>query len=355
MSLPKTYKAVVCNKANDPWQVVERQTREPGPDEILIRVYASGICNSDHWVKDGGWPGLTYPRVAGHEVIGRIAKLGSNVDPNGRFKLNGLVGVGWNGGYCKLCKYCREGEYWTCEKAGYTGYTFDGGHAEFCYAPESSVLTLPEDILQRSSYAELAPLFCAGTTVYDAIRTTKWQQGDTCLIQGIGGLGHLAIQYASKMGLKVYAVSSGSSKRDLALSLGASEYIDSSSTNVVEYFQKLGGAKVILCTAPYAKHISSILPALGKNGTITLVSAATDAPIQVENLLLNLNRGTLRGWCCGDALDMEKCVRFSDLANIKTMVQTYTLEEFANAYDGVMQNKAKFRNVIVFDAAKAKA
>ncbi|KAF7426426.1 hypothetical protein PC9H_008794 [Pleurotus ostreatus] len=351
-NLPETFKAVRCSKPNNPWEIVEVPLRAPKGNEVLIRVHASGVCNSEHFVKEGTWPGLQYPRTPGHEVIGRVAAVGSGIlaahGGTARFQLGALVGAGWNGGYCNRCDVCRKGDYWTCPNGDFTGFTVDGGHAEYMYAPETMVIGIEEEALQKASYAELAPLFCAGATVFDAIRTTKWSPGDVCVVQGIGGLGHLAVQFAAKMGLKVYAVSSGPSKKDLAMSLGAHEHIDSSSTDVVKYVQSLGGAQIIVCTAPYAKLISDIIPAVAKNGTVTLVSAATDKPIEVWNLTMNMNRATIRGWCCGCAQDMEECVKFATQTDIKTMVQEYTLDQFAHAYDATMQNKARFRNVIVF-------
>ncbi|KAL4262001.1 zinc-containing alcohol dehydrogenase family protein [Pleurotus pulmonarius] len=333
-NLPETFKAVRCSKPNDPWEIIEVPLRAPKENEVLIRVHASGVCNSEHFVKEGTWPGLQYPRTPGHEVIGRVAAVGTGIlaahGETGRFKLGAL------------------GDYWICPNGDFTGFTVDGGHAEYMYAPETMVIGIEEEALQRATYAELAPLFCAGATVFDAIRTTKWSPGDICVVQGIGGLGHLAVQFAAKMGLKVYAVSSGASKKDLAISLGAHEHIDSNSTDVVKYVQALGGAQVIVCTAPYAQLISDIIPAVAKNGTVTLVSAATDKPIEVWNLTMNMNRATIRGWCCGCAQDMEKCVKFATQTDIKTMVQEYTLDQFADAYDASMQNKARFRNVIVF-------
>lgn len=214
---PDSSRSVSCASAEGSWDIVERPIRELGPNEVLIRVHASGICSSDHFVKEGTWPGLTYPRIPGHEVVGRIAELGSAIkerNGDGRFKIGALVGAGWNGGYCNRCDFCRKGEYWTCTQGGVTGFTFDGGHAEYMYADEtgmflvsrsrscldayqmgtSVVVSLPEEALQNASYAELAPLFCAGTTVFDAIRTTNWTPGDICVVQGVGGLGHLAVQ-----------------------------------------------------------------------------------------------------------------------------------------------------------------
>jgi D-arabinose 1-dehydrogenase-like Zn-dependent alcohol dehydrogenase len=326
--------------------------RKPGPEEVLIRVHASGICYSDHLVKDGMWPGINYPRIPGHEVIGRVADVGLTTQEakgnESRFKAGALVAVGWNGGYCYRCDNCRIGEFWTCKNGHYTGFTLDGGYGEYMYALETAVIHLDEDMLKENTYAELAPLFCAGATVFDAIRTSKWSPGDRCLVQGIGGLGHLAVQYAAKMGLIVYAVSSGSSKRDLALSLGASEYIDSSTTNVVEYMQSLGGANLIICTAPNADLISAIIPAVAVNGMVTLVSAATDGDIKVSNLLLNMSRATLRGFSCGCSPDSEKCIKFSTQSNVKAMVKEFSIEEFDKAYQGVIENTARFRNVIVF-------
>ncbi|PCH38836.1 GroES-like protein [Wolfiporia cocos MD-104 SS10] len=347
-SLPKTYKAVSSPRPHGAWEVLTKELRDPLPHEVLVRVHASGVCSSDHFVHDGSWPGLQYPRIPGHEVIGRVAALGSALAGSTRLRVGALVGVGWNGGYCAACAACRTGDFAACERGDVTGFTFDGGHAEYMYAPERAVASLPEEVLTNASYAELAPLFCAGVTVFDAIRTSEWSPGDICLVQGIGGLGHLAIQYAAKLGLKVIAVSSGSSKAELALSLGAHAYLDASSTDVVAHILALGGARLILCTAPYAAHISAIIPAVARGGTVTLVSAATDGKIEVENVMMNLRRATVRGWGCGCAPDTERCVTFSTMANVKSLVQEYSLEEFARAYAGVMENKARFRNVIVF-------
>ncbi|RFU33157.1 hypothetical protein B7463_g3178, partial [Scytalidium lignicola] len=350
-SLPKTYQAIQCAEANGSWNVVTVPMRDPAPNEVLIRVHASGICGSDHFLRIGAWPGIQYPRIPGHEVIGRIAGVGAELQ-NGankdRFKIGALVGVGWNGGYCTQCDYCRKGEFWTCRNANVTGFTHDGGHAEYMFTPHTAVISLPEEVLQNSSYAELAPLCCAGVTVFHAILTSKWSPGDICLVQGLGGLGHLAVQYAAKLGLRVYAVSSGSSKRDLAMTLGAVGYVDSSKEDVVEVMQSLGGAKLIVCTAPYSKSISAILPAVAKNGMITLVSAAADGPIEVSNLLLNMSRVTLRGYACGCAPESEQCIEYSARSSVKAMVKEFSLDQFTEAYDGVMDNSARFRNVIVF-------
>jgi len=361
-NLPKTFKAISISGPNQPWEVKELPLQQPGSNQVLVRVHACGICASDRWVKEGTWPGLQYPRIPGHEIVGRVAALGEGivamqkddearglVQPgNARFQLGGLVGVGWNGGYCGSCVSCRDGEYWMCLKGDVTGFTFDGGVAEYVAVPYNALVSIPESALDNADYAELAPLNCGGVSVYDAIRTSKWKPGDLCVVQGIGGLGHLAVQYAAKMGLTVYAVSSGSSKRDLALSLGAKEYIDSSASDAVAQIQALGGAKLILCTAPYAKVITGILPALAKNGTVTMVSAAMDGEVHVGNVWLNMHRACVRGWCCGASADSEQALKFSTNVGIKSVVAKFALEEYAKAYESVMDNKARLRNVIVF-------
>lgn len=202
-----TYSVVQCAAPQSTWDVITLELRDPAPTEVLVRVHASGICNSDHFVKDGAWPGLQYPRIPGHEIIGRIAGVGSELLQSPvnkeRFAIGALVGVGWNGGYCNQCDYCRKGQFWTCRNVDYTGFTIDGGHGEYMYAPYTAIIDIAEDVLKTASYAELAPLCCAGVTVFDAINTSKWSPGDICLVQGVGGLGHLAIQYANRLGLKV--------------------------------------------------------------------------------------------------------------------------------------------------------
>ncbi|KAI0058235.1 GroES-like protein [Artomyces pyxidatus] len=348
MALPASYKAVSCTAPRAPWTTVQVPVRAPAPHEVFIKVHASGICNSDHFVYQGLWPGLSYPRTPGHEVVGRVVSVGEGV-PAGRFSEGELVGVGWNGGYCGACSACREGEFWDCEKHPVTGITQDGGHAEYMYVPvNAAVVKLPEEALENTTYAELAPLLCAGLTVFGALASTRYSPGDVCLVQGIGGLGHLAIQYAARMGLKVYATSSGPSKADLARSLGAHEHIDASAVDVAEYMSKLGGAKVVLCTAPSAAAINKVLTAVARGGVITVVGAASDGNIQVSSLLLNLKRATLRGWACGTSVDAEQCVRFSHLAHVKSMVNEYKLEDFAEAYENMVAGGPKFRNVIVF-------
>ncbi|TFY79134.1 hypothetical protein EWM64_g4875 [Hericium alpestre] len=347
-TIPKTYRAVSCPGLNRGFEFVTVPVRDPKPTELFLKVLASGICNSDHFLLDGMWPGISYPRIPGHEVIARIVSFGSVVDPRGQYKVGDVVGVGWSGGYCSICRFCRKGDFAACVEQPVTGFSHDGGHGEFMYAPQNAIVTLPEDSFKNSSYAELAPLLCAGVTVYDAVRTSPHKPGDICVVQGIGGLGHLAIQYAVKIGLKVFAVSSGSAKKALAKSLGAYEYVDANQTDVVQHIQSHGGAKVIICTAPSSKQISSIIPAASRYGVITLVSAAADGNVEVFNPFMNMRRVTLRGWACGAAHDAEDCVRFSTMANIKAMVREFKLEEFNDAFEDMVAGKPQFRNVLVF-------
>ncbi|KAJ5247902.1 hypothetical protein N7468_002885 [Penicillium chermesinum] len=342
---------VQCKRPHEQWEIVSLPFRDLGSTELLIRVHASGICNTDHFLMDGTWPGTQYPRVPGHEVIGRIAQIGSDLMKNpskaDRYAVGSLVGVGWNGGFCAQCECCRNGDFWSCTEVAYTGFSHDGGHAEYVYVPESAVIHIAEEALETATYAELAPLCCAGATVFGAILTSKWSPGDICAVQGVGGLGHLAIQIASNLE-KVYAISSTSSKKALAISLGASGFIDSSKEDAVDYIRKLGGAKLIICTAPSSSQISAILPAISKNGMITLVAAATDGPIKVDNLLLNINRAALRGFACGCAQDTEKCISYATAKGIKAKVREFSLENFTEAYEDVMRNTANLRNVVVF-------
>ncbi|KDQ08163.1 hypothetical protein BOTBODRAFT_59509 [Botryobasidium botryosum FD-172 SS1] len=346
-NLSKTFKAAQIDGPNQPWKIVDMPHRELKPTEVLIKVLASGICGSDHFVEDGSWPGIVYPRVAGHEVVGRVAALGSDVKPVAHLVIGALVGVGWNGGYCSVCEPCREGDFAGCVEMQVSGFTFDGGHAEYIYAPRSAVVSVPESATKYASYAEIAPMMCAGVTVYGALKASGYTPGDLCVIQGIGGLGHMAIQFAAKLGLRVYVVTTSPSKGELAKSLGAHGFFISS-PNTVDEIQALGGAKLIICSAPYSKVISDLIPAVARNGTIMLVGATTDGKIQIDNVLFNMSRVTLKGWSCGVAKDAEECLNFAALTGVRSVVETYSLEEFSKAYGIVKTGNPKFRNVITF-------
>ncbi|KZV83501.1 NAD(P)-binding protein, partial [Exidia glandulosa HHB12029] len=264
-----------------------------------------------------------------------------------------LVGVGWNGGYCALfCDECREGRYEWCSTEKITGATHDGGHAEYIFAPFSSVLSIAEEALETHTYAELAPIMCAGATMYETLRTTKWSPGDVLVIQGLGGLGHLGVQYGRKLGLKVVAVSSGSAKAHFAKQLGADLYIDASSTDAVQTIRSLGGAKLIIATAPSAPAMISLLPALSKEGIMAQVGAdfsPAGHKMEVSNPLLVNNRATVMGWTCGASKATENCVRFSVMAGIKPIVETFPLASFPEAYDKLLYGSPNLRCVITFD------
>jgi len=394
-SLPKTYRAgeyeafffvrlkfttnalpVSCPGPGKGWETIDVPVRPPGPHEVFIKVLAAGLCGSDHFVEDGSWPGLKYPLTAGHENIGRIVSVGSAVSNlAGRLNPGTLVGVGWSGGYCGTCAVCREGDFAGCETAQYTGFSFHGGHGEYMYAPETGKLYLTLDLSRTESFirgigpAVLCWRDCVRGDTNKQLETrrpmhrsrNRWTRSPrnpgklplTIATTPAIECYFLKSQYASKLGLRVYTVSSSSSKAELAKSLGATGHIDTSATpDLVEHIRSLSpagdGAKLILCTAPYAKQISAILPAVGRNGTITLVSAATDGNIKVANLMLNMKRATLRGWSCGGGYETDECIRFSILAGVKSMVKTFSLDEFPKAYDDLIHGQPKFRNVITF-------
>ncbi|KZV99849.1 GroES-like protein [Exidia glandulosa HHB12029] len=351
--LPPTYKAASIPAVNEDFKIVELPMRNPLPDEVLIKVYASGICHTDHAMQNGAlcW---SFPRVPGHEVVGRVAAVGSNIrqsDP--RAKIGALVGVGFIGGYCGFyCDSCREGVLAGCASAGITGGTYDGGHAEYMIAPFSAVLSIPEDALKTHTYAELAPLMCAGATMYEALRATRWDPGEILVIQGIGGLGHLGIQYGNKLGLKVVAVSSGASKEQFAKDLGAHIYIDASATDAVDAIRELGGARLIITTAPKAQAMVSLIPALKKAGTLVQVGADFSPEgneMRVPNVYIVTNRLSLIGWTCGSSKDTENCMRFSAMTGIKPIVETFSLDQFCEAYDKVMHGNPRLRCVVTFD------
>ncbi|GAC1522235.1 MAG: hypothetical protein NVS3B10_22630 [Polyangiales bacterium] len=250
-----TMKAVQISKANGPFEVVEREIPEPGPGELRIKIEACGICHSDAFVKSGAFPGLVLPRVPGHEIAGRVDAVGSNVGP---WKTGERAGVGWHGGHCFECNACRTGLWLNCEKARVTGIRFDGGYAEYGVGPHVAAARIPDKI----DAADAGPLMCAGVTTYNALRNSGARPGDTVAVQGIGGLGHLGIQYAARMGFRTVALSSGSDKEDLARQLGAHEYVDTKKVKAAEGLQKLGGADVVLATAPYAEAIASTVDGL---------------------------------------------------------------------------------------------
>lgn len=320
------------------FELVEKDIPTPSENEVLIKVQACGICHSDAFVKDGLMPGIEYPRVPGHEVIGTIEQQGDNVS---NWKKGQRVGVGWHGGHCYQCEACRNGDFINCENGQVTGIHFDGGYAEYLTAPESALADIPDSL----DSAEAAPLLCAGITTFNALRNSNLEPGDIVAVQGIGGLGHLGVQYANKFGCKVVALSRGPEKKELALKLGAHKYIDTEATDPAEELQKLGGADVLLATAPNSKAISSVIDGLGRNGQLIVV-AATNDPIEVSPFQLIMGRKSISGWPSGDAKDSEETLNFSALTDVTPEIETFPLEQANEAYARMINNEARFRVVL---------
>lgn len=336
-----TMRAVQVPKAGGDFEVVEREVPEPGPGEVRIRVDACGICHSDVFVKEGAFPGMQYPRVPGHEIAGVVDGLGEGVS---EWEEGQRVGVGWHGGHCFVCDACRSGDFVTCQNEKITGITHDGGYADYVVVPHEAVAAIPGDL----SAIDAAPLLCAGITTFNALRNTGAVAGDLVAVQGIGGLGHLGVQYAKQLGFRVAALSRGTDKEELARELGADHYIDSEAEDPAEALRKLGGARVVLATAPSAKAIESVLGGLGRNGVLLLV-AVDEKPIEVPALALIGGRASVQGWPSGTAKDSEETLAFSALSGVRPMTETFPLEEAGAAYDRMLANDARFR--VVLDVA----
>ena len=331
-------KAVQAARAGGDWEVVERDIPEPQSGQVRIKVEACGICHSDMFVKEGHWPGLQYPRIPGHEVAGRIDAVGSGVD---MWKTGQRVGVGWHGGHCGQCDSCRRGDFVLCRFAKVCGISYDGGWAEYVVVPAEAVAALPEELPADQA----APLLCAGITTFNSLRNSGARAGDLVAVQGIGGLGHLAIQYAAKMGCVTVAVARGKDREPLAKKLGASHYLDASAGNPAEELLKLGGARVIMATAPDAKAIASMVEGLGINGKL-LILAAPGEPVTVNAVTLIMRRASVQGWPSGTAKDSEDTLRFSALSGVHPMIERYPLDRAQEAYQQMMSGKTRFRAVL---------
>jgi len=331
-------KAAQISNAGGEWELIERETPNPGPGQVRVKVEACGICHSDALVKEGIWPGLQYPRVPGHEVAGRIDTLGDNVDA---FTVGQRVGVGWHGGHDFVCEQCRRGDFAMCVNRKVTGVDFDGGYAEYMIAPASAIAVIPHEIPAE----EAGPFMCAGVTVYNALRNSGARAGDTVAVHGIGGLGHLGVQYARRMGFETVAINRGNDKQDLAQKLGAHHYIDATARDVVGELQKLGGARVILATAPNAQAISSLVDGLSPDGLL-LVPAAPPEPLTINVFSLIMHRSGVRGWYSGAARDSQDTMEFSALRDVHPMIEKYPLDRVAEAYEQMHSGKVRFRVVL---------
>jgi len=319
-------------------QIVEREIPNPGAGEVRIKVLACGVCHSDELTKDGLWPGIQYPRVPGHEVAGVIDEVGAGVSA---WKKGQRAGVGWHGGHDNTCRECRRGDFRNCRNQKIAGISYDGGYQQYMVAPVEALVAIPDTL----NDAEAAPLLCAGITTYNSLRHSGALPGDLVAVVGIGGLGHLGIQFANKFGYKVAAIGRSSENALLAKKLGASVYIDSKATNAAEALQKLGGARVILATAPSSKTMSELIDGLGPNGNLMVIGAAFD-PIEVTPLQLISGSRTIQGWAAGTPADSEDTLRFAELTGVRPMIETYPLEKAAEAYARMLSGKAQFRVVL---------
>jgi D-arabinose 1-dehydrogenase-like Zn-dependent alcohol dehydrogenase len=320
------------------FEVVQRDIAEPGPGQVRIRVQACGVCHSDVLTKDGLFPGLQYPRVPGHEVVGLVDARGEFVSG---WNLGQRVGVGWHGGHDGKCRSCRRGDFRNCRNLMIPGISYDGGYQEYMVAPVEALVPVPDGL----DAADAAPLLCAGLTTFNSLRHSGALPGDLVAVQGIGGLGHLAIQYANKCGYKVVAIGRGSENAAVARKLGASVYIDSKVTSAAEELQKLGGAQVIVATAPSSKAMSSLIDGLGSNGKMIVLGAAFD-PIEVTPMQLLSGNRALQGWVTGTPADSEDTLHFSELTGVRPMIETYPLEQASEAYARMLSGDAQFRVVL---------
>ena len=320
-----------------PFEIVERPVPQPGPGTVRIRVAACGICHSDALVKEGLWPGIQYPRVPGHEVAGAIDAVGDGVTgwtPGQR------VGVGWNGGYCGRCDPCRRGNLFACETHQVTGISFDGGYGEYMIAPASAVARFPDDL----SPVDSAPLLCAGITTFNALRNSGARPGDVVAVLGLGGLGHLGVQYAAKCGFKTVAIARGKDKEPLARQLGASIYIDTQSQDPATELQKLGGASAILSTVTVGDAMSAVVGGLAVNGTLLVIGAADS--LQLTPVVLIGGQLAVKGWYSGMSIDSEDTLAFSARTGVRSMNETFPFERVNEAYARMMSGKARFRVVL---------
>jgi D-arabinose 1-dehydrogenase-like Zn-dependent alcohol dehydrogenase len=333
-----TMKAVQVPKAGGDFELVERPIPQPERNQVRVKVEACGVCHSDALVKDGLWPGLPYPRIPGHEIAGRIDAVGADVEI---WKPGQRVGVGWHGGHCFTCDACRRGDFILCRFEKVTSLSFDGGYAEYMITPAEAVAAMPDDLPS----AEAAPLLCAGVTVYNPLRNLGARAGDLVAVQGIGGLGHLGIQCARQMGFRTVAIGRGADKEPLARKLGAHQYVDGAVSAPSEALQKLGGARVILATAPDAKSISALVDGLAPGGRLIVVGVAPE-PLSINPLQIVLSRRSVHGWPSGTAKDSEDTLAFSSLTGVRPMIERYPLEKAAEAYEQMISGRARFRVVL---------
>jgi len=330
-------RVVQVSRPSGPFEIVERAVPEPGTGFVRIKVEACGICHSDSLTKEGAFPGIQYPRVPGHEVVGVIDSIGADVagwTPGQR------VGVGWHGGHCGYCIPCRRGSFFACERARVTGIQYDGGYAEYMIAKASGLALVPDEL----SAVDAGPLMCAGLTTFNALRNSGARPGDLVAVHGIGGLGHLAVQFAAKMGFKTVAIARGADKEPLARQLGAWHYIDSQGQDPAAELVKLGGARVILATVTSGQAMAAVQGGLGINGTMMTVGAVPS--LEVSPMFLLMGCRSIAGWYSGTSIDSQDTLSFSVLTGVRSINEVFPLERAAEAYDRMMSGKARFRVVL---------
>jgi len=330
-------KAAQVPKPGADFQIVERAVPRPQRRQVRIKVQACGVCGSDEFTKDGTWPGIEYPRVPGHEVVGVIDELGPEVE----WKTGQRVGVGWHGGHDGTCPACRRGDFRNCRNRKVPGISYDGGYQEYMVAPAEAVVPIPDTL----GSTEAAPLLCAGATTFDALRSSGAVPGDLVAVLGVGGLGHLGIQFASKFGYRVAAIGRGPENASVARQLGANVYIDSKATNAAAELQKLGGAQIILATAPSSKAMTELVPGLGPNGRL-LVIGATSEPLSIAPVQIIPGSLTIKGRYAGTAAGEEDTLLFAELSGVRPMIETYPLEKAGDGYARMKSGHARFRVVL---------
>ena len=331
-------KAIRVEQAGGSFRLVDEKPGEPSRGQVRIKVQACGVCHSDSMTKDGSFPEIEYPRSPGHEVAGVIDALGQDVAD---WKTGDRVGVGWHGGHCSRCDRCRRGDFITCRNLKVPGISYDGGYAEYMIAPVEAVARIPDGLRAE----EAAPLMCAGVTTFNALRNSGAKPGDLVAIQGIGGLGHLGVQFAAKFGFDVVAIGRGAERQPLALKLGARRYIDSGAQNVSAELSKDGGAAVILATAPDGKAMGGLVDGLGVGGRLIVVGASTE-PFAVNSVQLLLTRRGIVGWPSGTSKDSEDALEFAVKTGVRAMIETSPLARAPEAYERMMTGKVRFRAVL---------
>jgi D-arabinose 1-dehydrogenase-like Zn-dependent alcohol dehydrogenase len=337
-SMAKKMRAVEVSRAGGPLELIERDIPEPQAGWVRIKVDACGVCHSDSLIKEGLWPGIQYPRVPGHEVIGVVDAVGEDVKP---WKTGQRVGVGWHGGNCGYCDHCRRGEFFACEVALLTtGISFDGGYAEYMIAPAQALAHVPDEL----SAIDGAPLMCAGVTTFNALRNSGARGGDVVAVLGIGGLGHLGVQFAARMGFQTVAIARGKDKETFAKKLGAHHYIDSQASDPAAELNKLSGAKVVIATVTNADAMAAVLGGLAPNGVLMVIGAA--GPLSVDPVLLITGQRSVKGWYSGTSIDSQDTLKFSASNGVQSMNEIFPLDRAAEAYDRMMSGKARFRAVL---------